>query len=269
MTKLLGRTAVVTGAASGIGRALAEELAKRGAHLALADVDERGLEEAAAPAKRLGVRVSTHVVDVSNRDAMEALPEAVLDHHGAVHVVVNNAGVTATSTFLDQPFEDFDWVVGVNFWGVVHGCKFFLPHLVRQGEGHLVNVSSVFGFIGVPKQSSYCATKFAVRGLTETLRAELDGTGVQVSCVHPGGIATNIVQKSRTNDLAEKVRIAKMFEDRAMPPSECARQIAHGVEKNTPRILVTKEAWVIDGAKRLFPVWSSDLAVTLQKRFGL
>ena len=162
---------MVTGAASGIGRATALRLAEKGAHLALVDVNDRGLTEVRAEIERLGRRVSVHDCDVADRSRMEDLVRAVESAHGCVHIVVNNAGVGVASSFEDLPLEDFHWLIGINFWGVVHGCKLFLPLLRRQDEAHIVNISSVFGIMGMPLNSAYCASKFAVAGLSESLRA--------------------------------------------------------------------------------------------------
>ncbi len=190
------KVAVVTGAGSGIGRALAQELARRGAHLALADLSEAALADTAAGIAATGRRVTTHVVDVADAARMEAFAEAVVAAHGRVELLVNNAGVSVTGTLEEQSLDDWRWIVGVNFWGVVHGCKFFLPHLRKNREAHIVNLSSMLGFLGMPTQSSYCATKFAVRGLSEALWAELHGSGIGVTSVHPGGVKTNIVRAS-------------------------------------------------------------------------
>jgi short-subunit dehydrogenase len=262
MRTLIDRVSVVTGAASGIGRATAQVLAERGSHLALCDVDGAGLESAARELAATGRRISTHVVDVSDKPRMSALPQEVLDRHGAVHVVINNAGVSVASTFKDHSLEDFEWLFGINFWGVVYGCKFFLPKLLEADEAHIVNISSVFGFTGVPMNSSYCASKFAVRGLTETLRTELSGTRVGVTCVHPGGIATNIAQNARFHEPSALQGLKQQTVDRfkrMMPPEKAGAAIVRAIEKNTARLLITPEAYVVDTIKRLFPALSTEL----------
>jgi NAD(P)-dependent dehydrogenase (short-subunit alcohol dehydrogenase family) len=198
--ELAGKVAAVTGAASGIGRALAEVLAQRGCSLALADLDAGGLAETARRVEAAGRRASTHVVDVADWERMVRFADEVVEAHGGVDLVVNNAGVSVTGTLEEQSIEDLRWIVGVNFWGVVHGCKAFLPHLRKRPEGHLVNLSSVLGLIGLPTQTSYCATKFAVRGFSEGLWAELADSRIGVTVVHPGGVRTNIVRASRTAD---------------------------------------------------------------------
>jgi|RhiMethySRZTD1v2_1073278.scaffolds.fasta_scaffold95304_1 short-subunit dehydrogenase len=262
MRTLNNRISVVTGAASGIGRATARVLAERGSHLALCDVDREGLEAVARELVATGRRVSIHGVDVSDKARMAALPQEVLDHHGAIHVLINNAGVSVASTFAEHSIEDFEWLFGVNFWGVVYGCKFFLPELLLADEAHIVNISSIFGITGMPMNSSYCASKFAVRGLTESLRVELSGTRVGVTCVHPGGIATNIVKNSRFTEPATMKGLKQETLDRfkgMMPPEKAGAAIVDAIEKNNARLLITPEAYVIDSVKRLFPALSTEL----------
>lgn len=253
---------MVTGAASGIGRATAQRLAEKGAHLALVDVNEHGLAEARAEIERLGRRVSVHACDVADRSRMEDLVRAVEGAHGGAHIVVNNAGVGVAATFEEQSFEDFHWLMGINFWGVVHGCKLFLPLLRRQDEAHIVNISSVFGIMGMPLNSAYCASKFAVAGLSESLRAELSDTKIGVTSVHPGGVATNIVVASRCSGGAEaeaiRAQTARRFE-RMMPPAKAAHAIVRGIENDSPRVLITREAHLIDAAKRASPSLATEL----------
>jgi short-subunit dehydrogenase len=178
-----------------------------------------------------------------------------------VHVLVNNAGVAVTATFEEHSLEDFEWLIGINLWGVVYGCKFFLPALHEVDEAHIVNVSSVFGFVGMPLNSSYCASKFAVRGFSEALRAELSGSTIGVTSVHPGGVATSIVRDARVAERGfeglhqSTVRRFKHM----LPPEKAARAIVKGIRKNSARVLITREAYLIDVLKRLFPVLSSEL----------
>jgi NAD(P)-dependent dehydrogenase (short-subunit alcohol dehydrogenase family) len=266
--ELHGKVAVVTGAASGIGRALAEVLAQRGCTLALADVDGPGLAESARRVESLGRRASTHVVDVADWERVVAFADEAVAAHGGVDLVVNNAGVSVTGTLEEQSIDDLRWIVGVNFWGVVHGCKAFLPHLRRRPEGHLVNVSSVFGLIGLPTQSSYCATKFAVRGFSEALWAELADSRIGVTVVHPGGVRTNIVRASRTADPAAKARMVERFERQTIPPELVAEQIARGVERGALRVRVCRETYAVDWAKRLFPSGVHRLVRAGYRRFG-
>lgn len=254
MKEIRGKVAVITGGASGIGAALARLLAQAGCALALVDVQSETLERIAIETREMGARTSTHVVDVSDRSAMEALPAAVLAAHGAVHLVFNNAGVTVVRPFIKQSLDDWDWILGINLYGVVYGCHFFLPYLLEAGEGHLINISSVFGIAGVPFQSSYCTTKFAVRGLSETLWEELDGTGVQVTVVHPGGVRTNIIHGARESNQKRRERLARMFEQWAMPADRAAQIILDGVRREQKRIRIGREAYLIDWLRRLAPV---------------
>jgi NADP-dependent 3-hydroxy acid dehydrogenase YdfG len=261
MRKLIDRTAVVTGAASGIGKATAELLARRGCRLALVDVSEEGLAATAERIRRVGGQVSTHVLSVADKDAMFALPEQVVAEHGAVHILVNNAGVTVTKGFHEHSLDDWEWVVGVNLWGVIYGCKAFMDHLLVADEAHIVNISSVFGIVGVPSQTSYCATKFAVRGFTEALQEELRGTHVGTTVVHPGGIRTNIINSSRSDDADMKGRMARFFEKATIPPEQAAERIVSAIESNQPRLLITKEAYAMDALRRLVPMWGNQLSV--------
>jgi NAD(P)-dependent dehydrogenase (short-subunit alcohol dehydrogenase family) len=260
MKQLGQRVAVVTGAGSGIGRATALLLAAKGCRLALADVNVEGLEETARLARERGAVASTQRVDVSDRTQVEAFAAEVVHTHGAVHVLINNAGVAVNAKFVDHSLEDFEWLMGVNFWGVVYGCKFFLPHLLKADEGHIVNISSLFGLVGVPQQSSYCASKFAVRGFTESLRSELIGSRVGVTTVHPGGIATNIAAASRVSGddrvQASHQRAVKMFR-KMMPPEQAAEQIVRGITAKRARVLITRESHLLDLAKRLAPTASN------------
>ncbi|MEC8896759.1 MAG: SDR family NAD(P)-dependent oxidoreductase, partial [Pseudomonadota bacterium] len=197
MKDLNNKVAVVTGAGSGIGRSLAKSLAARGCRLALSDVNEAGLAETAASLG--GAEVKTYRLDVSDRDAIYAHAAQVRKEFGQVNLIINNAGVALSATVREMTDADFKWVMDIDFWGVAHGTRAFLPYLIESGDGHVVNISSVFGLIGVPKQSAYNAAKFAVRGFTESLRQEmkLENQPVQVSCVHPGGIRTNIANAAR------------------------------------------------------------------------
>lgn len=256
MKRFTDRVAVVTGSAGGIGRAVAEALARKGCHLALADIDEEGLAETARRVEALGRRATTHRVDVSDRAQMESFVVAVEAAHGRVDVLVNNAGVTVAATFEEQSLEDFAWVVGINLWGVVYGCKLFIPLLARQDEAYVVNLSSMFGLMGMPRQTSYCATKFAVRGLSESLAVELADTSVRVLSVHPGGVRTNIARSARyRGPRAERLRASavRFFEQRGMTPEDAATRIVAAMERNAERLLITPEAHVTDVVKRVYP----------------
>jgi NAD(P)-dependent dehydrogenase (short-subunit alcohol dehydrogenase family) len=253
MRELKGRVAVVTGAASGIGRAVSVELAREGCDLAICDLDEQGLEQTAEDVRALGRRVCRHRVDVADREQMARYTDAVIAEYGAVQILVNNAGVTVTADFEDHSLDDWEWILGANLWGVIHGCKFFLPHLKRAGEGHIVNVSSVFGLMGVPGQSSYCATKFAVRGLSEALWTELKPLGIGVTCVHPAGVRTNIVRSARTADAATKAQAVDFIDRHSITPQQCAKRIVSAIRNNRMRLLVSPAAYAIDTFKRVTP----------------
>ena len=268
MQVLDGKVAVITGAGSGIGRALAEQLAKEGCALALADIDQENLESLAAELRLAKVDVSCHVLDVANRAAVYAFADEVLAHHGSAQIIINNAGVAVSQTVADLCYDDFEWLMGINFWGVVHGTKAFLPHLLKNNDGHIVNVSSIFGIIGVPTQSAYNASKFAVRGFTEALRQEVQGTQVKVSCVHPGGIKTNIAKSARFyRDMSgnqDAARSAANFDKIARTtPAEAARVIIDGIKRNNPRILIGADARLLDRLQRLMPVSYSRILAKL------
>jgi butyryl-CoA dehydrogenase len=250
-----GRVAAITGAGSGIGRALARDLASRGTHLALSDIDEVTLAETVTLCEGAGVKVSSQRVDVADRDAVTAWADQVVADHGAVQLVFNNAGVALTCSIESMSYDDFEWLININFWGVVHGTKAFLPHLRAAGEGHIVNLSSVFGLISIPTQAAYNAAKFAVRGFTDALRIELDADGGAISCttVHPGGIKTNIVRNSRMDpSLSTRDDAVAGFEKMAFTsPDKAARQILAAVERDKRRVLVGPDAKVIDLLSRL------------------
>lgn len=272
MRHLEGRVAAVTGAASGIGRAVAVALAREGMALAISDVDEAGLAETAklAAAARAGARVGTARVDVADRAAMHAWADRVAAEHGAVHLIVNNAGVALGATIEEMAYDDLEWLFGINFWGVVHGTKAFLPHLLAAEEGHVVNVSSVFGLIAVPGQGAYNAAKFAVRGYTECLRQELEVAGRRVSatCVHPGGIRTNIARNARNRHAGiASDELARRFDEVARtPPDWAALRIVRGVQRNARRVLIGADARAIDTLQRLTGSGYQALTVAAAKR---
>ncbi len=268
-----GRVVAITGAASGIGRALALQCAQRGCRLALSDVDEEGLTETEEAATPLGGRVHTTVVDVADRAEVEAWAESVVAHYGEAHIIINNAGVALGATLDTVSYEDFEWLMNINFWGVVYGTRAFLPHLKAAGYGHVVNVSSVFGIISVPTQGVYNAAKFAVRGYTEALREELDmeDSCVSATCVHPGGIRTNIARNSRTTGIDRfgdtPEQVADRFDRVARTtPEAAAISIVRGIERNKRRVLIGKDAYAIDLAQRSFPTAYQGVLSRIAKR---
>jgi short-subunit dehydrogenase len=266
MTATRGAAAAVTGAASGIGRALALELAARGCDLALADRDEAGLQTLAAEIAKTNSRtVTIHRVDVSEPQAIEDFAQATIAAHPGLNIVVNNAGVALMGTFTEIDQAEMDWLMNINFWGVVRSTRAFLPHLSRRREAHLVNLSSIFGIVAPPGQTAYAAAKFAVRGFSESLRHELQmaASPVKLSVVHPGGVATNIVRHSRTGagitDNARRAQSIERFDAVAKTtPRAAALRIIQGIEKNQPRILIGNDARFMDLLQRLRPgsYWS-------------
>lgn len=263
MKHLRDKVAAITGAGAGIGRALAIELANRQCHLALSDVDEDNLAETARlAAASSDVRITTRVVDVAKRAPMQTWANRVANEHGAVHLIFNNAGVALGSTIEGANYADLKWITDINYWGVVHGTKAFLPYLRQSGEGHIVNTSSAFGLIGVPTQSAYNATKFAVRGFTDALRQELavDGGTVSASCVYPGGIQTGIARTARLTESMLAFTGRTLEESQAhfetmckTTPEAAARTILRGVKRDAARILIGPDARAIDWLARLAP----------------
>ena len=248
MKNLRDKVVVITGAASGIGRALALDLAGKGALLALSDVDDAGLAGTVELARAAGAReVRGDRLDVADRAAFEAYAEAVVAHFGRVNVVVNNAGVALAGDLLDLEYDDIDWIIGINFWGVVHGTKAFLPHLIASGEGHVVNISSLFGLISMPGQSMYNAAKYAVRGMTEALREEMLVAG------HPGGIKTAIARNARVSAREDKTKTAELFDKKLarMTPEKAAQIIVRGITRNQARVLVGIDAHALHHLAKL------------------
>lgn len=277
MTTIRGSAAVVTGAASGIGRALALALAARGCDLALADRDEAGLQAVAAEIKgAYRQKVSVHLVDVAEPRQIEDLAKAAIASHPRLNIVVNNAGVALLGRFHEISQADMEWLMAINFWGVVHGTRAFLPHLKEQREGHIVNLSSIFGIIAPPGQTAYAASKFAVRGFSESLRHELELTksSVRLSVVHPGGVATNVANNSRdgahmTDNLRRAESLDRFKHMAITAPDAAAVRIIQGIERNEPRILIGRDARRMDLLQRLKPgtYWAS-IARSIDKLAG-
>ncbi|MBI5260087.1 MAG: SDR family NAD(P)-dependent oxidoreductase [Burkholderiales bacterium] len=252
------RSALVTGAGSGIGRATALALAGHGCHLALADLNAANLGRVADECAALGVRVSRHTLDVADRAAVAALPVAVQAEHGALHLLVNNAGVAAGGTFEQISEADFEWLFNINFWGVVRMTRAFLPLLKAAPEARIVNVSSVYGLISPPGQAAYSSSKFAVRGFSQALRHELAGSSVGVTVVHPGGVATEIARSARVPAGADPADIAarRARADRMLrlPPARAAEIILRAVQRRQGRVLVGGDAKLLGLIERLMPV---------------
>jgi len=255
MSVFAGKVVVITGAGSGIGRALAQQLAAKGARLALSDINAAGLQETMTSlAARCEARA--YALDVSDRAAVYAHAADVRRDFAAVHFVINNAGATMVGTVEHLSIEEIEWQLGINLWGVIYGTKAFLPTMLAQREGCIVNISSVFGLVGFPLQSAYNIAKFGVRGLTECLWSELDGTGVRAVCVHPGGIRTNIERAGRRAAAsgAEEAAFEGMAEKMLVtPPEECAADIVAGIERGRKRILTGSKSTTLFWLSRLLP----------------
>ena len=266
------KVAVITGAGSGMGRYLAILLARDGADVCVCDLNEKTLNETVIMLRKYNVSVSSHLLDVSDKESIEALPQKVIDQHGKVDLVFNNAGVGSGSYFQDMNKDNWDWVMGINFEGVVNSTRAFIPHMINNSEAAIVNTSSIFGMVTIPGQSVYHATKFAVRGFTESLALEMKQTNpnLQIHCVHPGHIGTNIATSARISDEdfdktqarmsifnrnppKTKQEMGELFKEGGMHPSKAAKIILDGVKKNNSRIFVGLDAKLLDLSQRLFP----------------
>lgn len=269
------KVAAITGAASGMGRSVALELARRRCHLALADVDADGMAETARRARARGVTVTTQRVDVAQRHAVDTWADGVVADHGRVNLIFNNAGVALGATVEHMSYTDLEWLMGINFWGVVYGTKAFLPHLKAAGEGHVINISSVFGLAGIPTQSAYNASKFAVRGFTEALRLELDheGGGVSATAIHPGGIKTNIARNARVDPSvaglgADPTEAGRDFEKAfRTTPEDAATTIIRAVQLNKRRAMIGSDAHLFNLVTHLPPgVYQRAIALGIRPR---
>lgn len=273
MKTFQNKVAAITGAASGIGRALALELAKQQCDLALSDVNEAGLQETAEKARALGVKVTTAVINVADREQMHGWADQVVKDHGKVNLIFNNAGVALGNTVEDAKYEDYEWIMGINLWGVIYGTKAFLPYIKQTGDGHIINVSSIFGLFAQPTQSGYNMTKFAVRGFTESLRQELDlqNCGVSATCVHPGGIKTNIARSARmsnsvlslTGGKGSTEKMTQQFEKMFVTtPETAANVILNAVKRNARRVLIGNDAKATDLMQRMLPTIYQKIVTT-------
>jgi NAD(P)-dependent dehydrogenase (short-subunit alcohol dehydrogenase family) len=249
--------AVVTGAGSGMGRCLAQQLAAAGSSLALADVDEAGLAETIAQLGATKGKVTPHIVDVANESRVKSFAAEVQAHHGRCTMIFNNAGVALLGNFEELSLDDIRWLMDINFWGVIYGVAFFLPLLKEEKRAHIVNTSSIFGLVGAVGQSAYCASKFAVRGFTESLRHELEGTNVFVTSVHPGGIKTPIAKHARPGARADanlhKDSIARFDRVAITSAADAAARILRGVENREPRVLIGADCKSVDILQRITP----------------
>lgn len=256
-TSFQGKVCVITGAGSGIGRALAENLAKRGAKLALSDIDTEGLAETVARCEALGAEVKSDRLNVAERESVLVYADAVVKHFGKANQIYNNAGIAYHGDVIRSEFKDIERIMDVDYWGVVNGTKAFLPYLIESGDGHVINISSLFGLIAVAGQSAYNSAKFAVRGFTEALRQEMliSGKPVKVTCVHPGGIKTAVARNSTAADGLDQKSLAKAFDEKLAlhTPEMAAETIINGVRKGQARVLIGWEAKVLSLVNRLLP----------------
>jgi NAD(P)-dependent dehydrogenase (short-subunit alcohol dehydrogenase family) len=264
---------VITGAASGIGRALAVNLAGRGARVAISDIDAPGLDATAARCVAAGAAVRVDRLNVTDREAFVAYADQVRAHFGAVHQIYNNAGIAHYGDVERESFKDIERIFDVNFWGVVNGTKAFLPHLIDSGDGHVINVSSLFGLITFPGQGAYNASKFAVRGFTEALRQEMMVTRrpVRVTCVHPGGIKTAVARNATAARGWDPASVARVFDERMAlhSPEMAAAAIVRGVRRHRARIVVGAEAKALDWLARVTPAGSQRFGVRMSRFFGV
>jgi NADP-dependent 3-hydroxy acid dehydrogenase YdfG len=272
MNHFEGKVAVITGGGSGIGRALALNLATKGAKLALSDIDTEGLAETVCQAQALGANVKSDRLNVAEREAVLAYADAVVAHFGEVHQVYNNAGIAYNGDVENSEFKDIERIIDVDFWGVVNGTKAFLPHVIASGDGHIINISSLFGLIAVPGQSAYNAAKFAVRGFTEALRQEMlvAKHPVKVTCVHPGGVKTAVARNATVAEGQNAQSFAEFF-DKHMAihtPEMAADTILNAVAKGRARVVVGWEAKALDVLARIIgPGYQRIIALAVSKFF--
>ncbi|AXI03310.1 SDR family NAD(P)-dependent oxidoreductase [Aquirhabdus parva] len=276
MKTFKNKVAAITGAGSGMGQQLAVLLAKAGCNVAISDINKTGLEQTVELLKPYKVKVTVDVVNTAKQDAVYAWADKVKKEHGKVNLIFNNAGIAMSNTVEGHSIDDYERMMAVNFWGVVYGTKAFLPYLKESGDGHIINTSSIFGLTAQPTQSAYNASKFAVRGFTESLRQELDmgKFGVSATCVHPGGIKTNIAHTAEMSENVASLGIntqkSKAMADKVMriPASKAAQIILDGVKADKRRVLIGPEAYAVDGLQRLFPTAYQRL-FTLGSKFSI
>lgn len=259
MKDLTNKVAVITGAGSGIGRALASAFAREGCHLALVDINQANLEQTSDIIRKdlfPNARVTHHLCNVADKQAVQQLAETIQQQHGGIHLLFNNAGVTINKSFENSSMEDLEFVMGINFWGVAYGCYYFLPYLKQQNEAHIINTSSLAGFMGMPNQATYCASKAAVKSLSETLFAELAVHNIQVTSIHPGTISTSILRSAvdRSGKNADSTsKMASLMERYGKSPDALAKKVVKAVKKNQMQVRVGIDSYLGDWCKRLLP----------------
>lgn len=256
MQDLRNKVAVITGAGSGIGRALAVAFADEGCNLALADISEAGLAETVKVLAGRPVKITTHIANVADKARMSRLPAEIEAEHGGIHLLFNNAGITINKTFEESTLEEIELVTGINQWGVIYGCHYFLPYLKKQPESHIINTSSLAGFLGLPNQTSYCLTKAAVKSLSESLRVELAHLNVGVTSIHPGTIRTNILNTAASRSGSNKEateKLANLMGRFGMPPEKLAQRVVKAVKENRMQVRIGFDSYLGDWLKRLLP----------------
>ena len=267
MKNFRGKNAVITGSASGIGRATALEMAREGMNIVIADVNETRMEETVARVRDQGVKAVAKKTDVSKKAEVRALVDFAIEEFGTIDIMMNNAGVSSITEMRDLSLEEhWEWIVGINFWGVIYGCHYVLPHMLRRGSGHIINVSSAAGIFTIPGGAPYCATKFAVVGMSEVLRAEVARLGIGVTCVCPALVKTSIAENTKTTGLKE-MEMTKIFNYWGQMPEKTARKIVKGVKRNKGLLLPTIDAKIFYFLKRFFPGLSAAMSLRLASKF--
>ena len=267
MKNLKGKNAVITGSASGIGKATALEMAREGMNVVIADINEAGIQETVTQAKNLGVKAVAKKTDVSSKEQVKDLVDFAIKEFGGIDIMMNNAGVGVISEMRDLGLEDdWEWIVGINFWGTVYGCHYVLPHMIQRGSGHIVNVASAAGIFTTPGGAPYCATKFAVVGMSEVLRSEVARLGIGVTCVCPAFVKTSIAEGTRTSGLKE-MDLSKAYNYWGQMPEKTAVKILKGVKKNKRLLLPTIDAKIFYFLKRFFPGLSAAISLLAAKKF--